>query len=190
MSIAGNSETPAVVRLSGAQEKWLSLLLCFYLSSLVVILSPESLLRERLCRPLKPIMEVLGLWQSWIVFAPELRRSNFHVLAGITYDDGSMQLFEFPRQERLTGIEKMRAERFRKWSKDRVSDPHYSFVLSDAARYIARLHADPLRRPLYVDFFSLSAPIPPPANGLVKPLPDHTQLRTFFVYKVQPGELQ
>lgn len=170
----------------------MTVVLSFYLFCIALIVSPDSALRNVLYKPVYPFLSALGFWQSWNVFAPRIRTENFHLLAVITFGDGTTALWEFPRQDLLTGLEQMRAERFRKWANDRIRYHEYAFLQPDAARYIARLHRTRTdsTEPKTVELMYFSIPIPPPAEGINKSLPLHTQHKTFFVYNVQPEDLK
>ncbi len=169
---------------------FMTVVLSFYLFCIILILSPDSALRNQLYKPVYPFLSALGFWQSWNVFAPTIRTENFHLLATITFIDGTTALWEFPRQDLLTGVEQMRAERFRKWANDRIRYHEYGFLQPDAARYIARLHHTESALPKTVDLTFFSIPIPPPTEGVDKALPEHTRHKTFFVYEVQPEDLK
>ncbi|HEY9713631.1 MAG TPA: hypothetical protein V6C72_09180, partial [Chroococcales cyanobacterium] len=156
-----NSAAASFKQPSVAARCLLSAGISIYLICLALILSPNSLWRDRLLHPFAPFLGGLGFWQSWNVFAPDIRKDNFHLLAVVSYNDGRQELWEFPRQEKLSGLEKMRAERFRKWANDRVRYVHFPYLLPDAARYIAHLHmpargSDRERYPAYVDLLLLS----------------------------------
>lgn len=168
----------------------MTVVLAFYLYCLALIISPDTTWRTAFYKPLHPFLSALGIWQSWNVFAPMIRTDNFHLLAVITYKNGVTSLWEFPRQDLLTGIEQMRAERYRKWVNDRLRYHEYSFLLPDAARYIARLHNHLDSPPAVVELMYFSAPIPPPDSTEAVKAPAHTQHKTIFVYQVEPGDLK
>lgn len=166
--------------------------LSFYLFCILLIISPDSALRNVLYKPVYPFLSALGFWQSWNVFAPTIRMENFHLLALVTFKDGTTTLWEFPRQDLLTGVAQMRAERFRKWANDRIRYHEYSFLQPDAARYIARLHRTGVdaTEPKTVELTIFSIPIPAPTAVISKDAPAHTRHKTFFVYDVQPEDLK
>lgn len=168
----------------------MSAFLVFYLFCITVTVCPQTALRNALYKPIYPFLAALGFWQSWNVFAPNIRTDNFHLLATVTFEDGTTALWEFPRQDLLTGVEQMRAERFRKWSNDRIRYHEYKFLQPDAARYIARLHRNNASPPKTVELAYFSADIPPPEKGINANLPEHTKHKTFFVYAVQPEDLK
>lgn len=167
-----------------------TLLFSTYIFIIGLMLFPHWPPRDLLIKPVQPFLGAFGLWQSWNVFSPEIRKENFHVTASITMKDGSVLLWEFPRPDRLSGIEKMRAQRFRKWVNDRVKNNTFGNVLPDAARYVARLHRDDANPPIAIALFSHSAPIEPPKPDVDTAAPPHWQQRLLYTYKVKPEDLK
>jgi hypothetical protein len=151
-----------------------------------LVLAPDTALRNTLIKPIEPFLGALGLWQAWNVFAPEVRKENFHLTAEITFADGTIEIWQFPRQEQLHGLTKARAERFRKWANGHIPYQAYSFMLGDTARYIAQLHKD--REPKTIAITYHSAQIPPFAQ-MDAALPAHSEHRVLFTYAVQPEDL-
>ncbi|HEY9787965.1 MAG TPA: hypothetical protein V6D17_21430 [Candidatus Obscuribacterales bacterium] len=166
------------------------LLITTYIFILGLMLLPSWPARDALIKPFQPFWGAFGLWQAWNLFSPEIRTENLHIVATITFKDGSIIVWEFPRQERRTGIDQMRAERFRKWVNDRVRKNTYGIVLPDAARFIARLHRNKENPPAGITIMIHSAPIPPPGVAPQAPLPTHYQHKTIYTYKVEAEDLQ
>lgn len=161
-----------------------------YVSLIALMLCPHWAPRDALIKPAEPFLGAFGLWQSWNVFSPNIREENFHITASVSYQDGSVALWEFPRQERFSGIEQMRAQRFRKWINDRIKNNTYDVVLPGAARYVARLHNDRANPPVSVALTVYSAPIPPPVPGQPVQLPPHWKQSVLFTYRVLPEDLK
>jgi hypothetical protein len=113
-------------------------------------------------------MYPLGLWQSWIMFAPNPAMHNAYVEAEVTFRDGSRTTWPFPRMEKLGYFERLRKERYRKWANERIifmfsrPDP----VLAEAAaKYVVRQvggRAD--NPPEKVELVRYRAFIPPPGR--------------------------
>jgi len=154
------------------------------------MLLPSWAPRDLLIQPVQPFLGAFGLWQAWNVFSPEIRKENYHLLALINFKDGSMSIWEFPRQESKAGIEQLRAHRFRKWSQDRVKNNTFGLVMPDTARYLARLHNSKNNPPVSVTISMLSANIPEPKKGNQDPLPPHAKPTTLFTYRVREGDLK
>ncbi len=154
------------------------------------MLLPSWAPRDLLIQPVQPFLGAFGLWQAWNVFSPEIRKENYHLFALINFKDGSMSIWEFPRQESKTGIEQLRAHRFRKWSQDRVKNNTFGLVMPDTARYLARVHNNKNNPPVSVTISMLSAKIPEPKKGKQDPLPPHAKPTTLFTYRVREGDLK
>lgn len=167
-----------------------SICIAGYIFSLGLMLLPSWPPRDMLIQPVQPFLGAFGLWQAWNVFSPEIRKENYHLFAIINFTDGSMSIWEFPRQENKTGIEQLRAHRHRKWSQDRVKNNTFGLVMPDTARYLARLHKDRNNPPVSITIAMLSANIPEPRKGSQEPLPPHSKATTLFTYKIREGDLQ
>ena len=117
-------------------------------------------------------MYPLGLWQSWIMFAPNPAMHNAYVEAEVTFRDGSRTTWTFPRMEKLGYFQRLRKERYRKWANERVV---YMFSRPDpvlaeaAAKYVVRqVGAGSDNPPEKVELVRYRAFIPPPGRrGLV-----------------------
>ena len=167
-----------------------SIAIAAYVFSLCLMLLPSWAPRDLLIQPVQPFLGAFGLWQAWNVFSPEIRKENYHLFAFVDFKDGSMSVWEFPRQEEKTGIEQLRAHRFRKWSQDRVKNNTFGLVMPDAARYIARIHNNKLNPPVAISISMLASDIPEPRKGTQEPLPPHMKRTTLFTYKVVEGDLK
>ncbi|MBK7837582.1 MAG: hypothetical protein IPJ49_07840 [Candidatus Obscuribacter sp.] len=66
----------------------------------------------------------LGLDQNFAVFAPVPRQRNPHLTALVHYKDGTTLLWNAPRMERLGFLEKIPAERYRKFYDDNTVWEH------------------------------------------------------------------
>jgi hypothetical protein len=191
--IAIQNSKPADVIAPIIATKWRvaqSVAIAAYVFSLCLMLLPSWAPRDLLIQPVQPFLGAFGLWQAWNVFSPEIRKENYHLLALVDFKDGSMSIWEFPRQEEKTGIEQLRAHRFRKWAQDRVKNNTFGLVMPDTARYVARIHNNKLNPPVAVTISMLSANIPEPRIGKQDPLPPHANKTTLFTYKVLEGDLR
>lgn len=190
---ANQNSNPADVVAPMIATKWRvahSAAIAAYVFSLCLMLLPSWAPRDLLIQPVQPFLGAFGLWQAWNVFSPEIRKENYHLLALVDFKDGSMSIWEFPRQEEKTGIEQLRAHRFRKWAQDRVKNNTFGLVMPDTARYVARIHNNSLNPPVAVTISMLSANIPEPRIGKQDPLPPHANKTTLFTYKVLESDLR
>jgi hypothetical protein len=101
--------------------------------------SPLIMLGKNLVRP---YFLWSGLFQSWDMFAPIPKGANTYIEAIVVYKDGSRNSWMFPRMEHLGLTEKVFEERYRKFADSLVRDDNDA-LLSDAARYIARMKSTP-----------------------------------------------
>lgn len=135
---------------------------------------PGSRFRNLMVQLVEPYVIKLGLWHSWDMFSPDPLAVNFNLEAHITFADGSLRIWEFPRMEKLGVWERYQKERFRKW-RERVRQDVYRAVWDDTARYIARQVHDPANPPVKVVLVRHWGSIPPP-----EPDPeDKTQVRDY-----------
>lgn len=105
----------------------------------------------------------LGLDQNFAVFAPVPRQRNPHLTALVHYKDGTTLLWNAPRMERLGFLEKIPAERYRKFYDDNTVWEHIPNFLPDIALYVARnSYFDRDNPPDTVSLIRYSSQIPPP----------------------------
>jgi hypothetical protein len=142
--------------------------------------------RTRVGKGLDVYMVYSGLSQGWAMFAPNPTSLNSHVEAEITYQNGRVRVWRFPRPEEIGYFERMFTERFRKWANDRLRMDANAALWPDAARYIARLNDDPTNRPVTVALVRYWSQIGPPGSKQPEPW-QHT---TFFTYTVTPADLR
>lgn len=60
-------------------------------------------------------MGLTGQWQYWDMFAPNPTRFDFHGDALLTFPDGSESVYALPRLAKMSILEKIPGERFRKY---------------------------------------------------------------------------
>jgi hypothetical protein len=167
-----------------------SLALVWHFSGILIWLSPANPLQEQLIGPFVWYLNYFGLWQSWALFvSPHM--VNYYMTAMVKFRDGTVQTWEFPRPEKMGYLERMFKERYRQWGVDALNSDAESYLRPDAARYIARLHnTDPNNPPVRVCIIRHWTYIPPPEEGLGKPLPaEEDGQEVIFDTDVQPGDL-
>src|SRR5688500_10191852 len=62
---------------------------------------PGSNFRNTMVRAVETYVIKIGLWHSWDMFSPDPLAVNFNVIAHITFADGTIRAWEFPRMEKL-----------------------------------------------------------------------------------------
>ncbi len=148
-------------------EKWkralISAFVLFHIYIMAVWGLPGSTFRYFLAKPVEDYVIFTGLWHSWDMFSPDPLAINFNLKAEITYQNGVVRTWTFPRMEKLGYWDRFQKERFRKW-RERVRMDMYSVIWDDTARYVARINDTPTNHPVQVSLIREWQPIPMPAN--------------------------
>jgi hypothetical protein len=169
------------------------LLLVTYFGCILTWLSLEGPFKNALLYFVKPVIGATCIGQSWSVFSPEVRNSNYHETALIYFQDGSVKLYEFPRMEKLDYLKRFRREKFRKMFCDCMPWPPYTQFQSDFAKYVARANTCPDNHPIMVTLVHnwRLMPIADPNHWVNRDnLPEHTHQTPYYIYYVQPEDLK
>jgi hypothetical protein len=135
----------------------------------------------------RPYFVWSGLFQSWDMFSPTPKAVNTYLEAMIIRQDGSTEFWGFPRMELLSYAERYYRERYRKYEEN-LLDSRYSALWPDAARQVARLHANPADPPQTVMLLVRWSNIVQRADGSFERSP--WDAHVFFTYAVKPEDLQ
>lgn len=184
-----SSPTARPVRPAITQRWWgrilINAFLVWHLFAVTIWLLPESELRQSWFGLVSPYMTLTGFMQSWSMFSPNPAGIEVHVEARITYAEGRVRSWFYPRMASLGYIERYRHERFRKLIEMAQPDEN-RMVWPSLARYAARRNnLYPGNPPVFVALVQHFRPIPPPGMLFA---PDQTYV--FFQTPVQPGELR
>lgn len=138
----------------------------------------------------RPYILWAGLFQGWNMFAPEPMKVNGYVEALITYNDGEIHKWKFPRMEELGYTQRYFKERYRKFANEYVRMDSFAAIRPDVARRIARLNNhDPSNPPAVVLLVWYSSQIAPPGpDGSYRSTP--LRANVLFTYFVKPGDLE
>jgi hypothetical protein len=175
----------------------------FILLHLYIMVSwgmPGWRLRDVMIAPVQRYVIYSGIWHSWDMFSPEPLAINFNVYAEVARQDGTTNIWEFPRMEKLGLNERFQKERYRKW-RERVRQDSYNMIWRDTARFIARQERNPTNPPVRVALVRQWEPIPaptqtagtPPAIADFQPIPETYLLSKtfrFYTYYVTPEDLK
>ena len=148
-------------------------------------ISPEGPLKAAILPYISPIVAATGIGQSWSVFSPDVREANYHETALITYKDGLLKLYEFPRMQKLDYLKRFRDEKFRKLFFDCMPWPEYKQFLPDFAQYVADCNESPSNPPQMISLIhhNCRTPEPDPDHWISRSdLPEHTVQHTYYVY--------
>lgn len=132
------------------------------LAAIIATNLPDSTLRSDLMASGQPYLNVLGLDQSWALFAPDPRRVLIDLRGVVTFDDGSTATWRFPRNGALVGT--YRDYRWRKWTENAISDANAATLWKSAAVWAAKEKARPGRRAARVKLVRRIAPLNPPGQ--------------------------
>jgi hypothetical protein len=132
---------------------------------------PSSALRDATLPAVEPYVRVVGLDQTWNLFAPDPPRVTFEVIAEIDYADGSRGEWYPPRNDR-----------WRKWL-GAVRLDRNQRLWEPTAAWITGNHDHAGRRPVTVTLVRRGRVLPPPGSGVARPA---LQEFPFFTYQV-PG---
>jgi hypothetical protein len=128
-----------------------------------------------------------GLFQSWDMFGPDPKSVNSYLEAIVIYDDGSSQLWSFPRMEVLSYTDRYFKERYRKYGEN-LQNNEFADLWPDAARYIARLNSTSTHRVEKVMLVVRWSAIIPRSDNTYDRGP--WDVNVFYTYAVKPEDLQ
>lgn len=168
-----------------------NLFIIFHLAAFFAWCLPiQSLIVSNFKNRIKPYMFATGLFQGWDMFAPDPLRLNIRVDAEITYRDGSVRAWQYPRMDKLGFVDRYFKERYRKYATEYLRVDEYAALRPDSARLLARVNNDqPSNPPVTVTLFRSWSEIQPAhPDGSYEEGP-WTRV-SFFTYTVTPGDLQ
>jgi hypothetical protein len=157
----------------------ISLFLTITVLSIVIWNMPDSYLRATVQPIVTPYVALVGLDQSWRIFAPDPRQTSLFIHARIEYDDGSESRWDMPAGD---VIGPYRSYRWRKWA-DQVRQDARSAMWEPTARYLASLHTADGRTPTRVTLVRTWADVPALGSG------DAAEWHEFeyFIYELEPS---
>jgi hypothetical protein len=180
---------PAAGRPS-AQPWWvragINAFILWHLFALTIWLLPgSSVLRRSVVRLVHPYMVFTGFAQNWNMFSPNPSDLDLYWEARITYANGQVRSWNFPRMSDLGYVERYRRERFRKMIEFANPDTN-RMVWPSLAKYAAqRNHTDPRNSPVAVELVRHFRIVPPP-GGTFAPYQTYSILKT----PISPEDLQ
>jgi hypothetical protein len=125
-------------------------------------LLPNSVLRQSCAELVRPYLMLTGLAQGWTMFSPNPSDVDLYIEARITYANGQVRGWNYPRMIDMGYVERYRRERFRKMIEIANQDTS-RMVWPSLARYAARRNnTDPRNRPVSVELVRHFRIVPPP----------------------------
>ncbi|MBS1955561.1 MAG: hypothetical protein JST89_15370 [Cyanobacteria bacterium SZAS-4] len=170
-------------------RKWIaSVFIVTYICTTTLSLLPVSKIRNALFDPIRPLVLYSGLWQNFILFAPDPPKSNVGLTATITKRNGETAQWQHPVRKGLNIFDHCNKERYVSFCSYYAN---YNEVFRpDFARFIARSYRDDGNPPQTVTLERYWSDIPPPNIGLsqaVAPTENHCPV---FTYSVKSSDLQ
>lgn len=168
----------------------ISVFVVFNLTAIAAWIWPKSTISNPMVRIAAPYLRFLSMDQSWPMFAWP-RTFNMHVSAVAAFADGTTAETRLPWEPRAGFWERYR--KVRTWMKFAEAVGMYGAYPNPAlwesyARYVARLHA--ARRPISVTLVCHWSDIPPPPEGYGRPVPEETNRRPYYTYRVTDEDLK
>jgi hypothetical protein len=172
-----------------ARHRWgrvlVNAFILWHLFALTIWLLPQCALRQDCIALVTPYMTYTGFMQGWTMFSPNPANMDLYVEARITYADGRVRGWNFPRMVRLGYLDRYRQERWRKLIENGHLDEN-QMVWPSLARYAARRNnLYPGNPPVSVALVRHFRPIPPPGLLLAS-----FRTYTFFNTPISAQDLQ
>ena len=135
----------------------------------------------------EPLAFFTGLGQNWNLFSTP-RKNNFHTSCVVTFTDGSLRLYEFPRVEYFDCFEKFRRYKLRQLFYHYLPNPIGEKYRPSMARFLVEAFADSVNPPERMSFDFNYCFISEPGehgdtmdpHGIKK---NHINRSTIFVYE-------
>lgn len=147
--------------------------------------APSAVLKQAIVNPIKTFWLFWGLEQNWALFSPIIKDINYHTVGIVTRQDGSNEIWEAPRMDKLDLLERFRQEKYRKWSIDSLPWPDHKEFWPYIARYVGRQKYRADNPPAKFTLLLFWTKIPPPLTSFTSrgQLPPHTSCNNVFTYE-------
>lgn len=163
-------------RVNRLEKRWwlrraVNLFIAWHLFALFIWLVPsQSAIVQACVGTVRPYMIMTAFAQSWSMFSPNPDHLDVFLEAKITYANGQVKSWEFPRMVHMNYAKKYEEERWRKMTEVVTHGSNHE-LWPALARYAARRNnSDPQNPPVKVELIQHSRIIPPPGQ----PIPPYT----------------
>ncbi len=163
-------------RVNRLEKRWwlrraINLFIVWHLFALFIWLVPsQSAIVQACVGTVRPYMIMTAFAQSWSMFSPNPDHLDVFLEAKITYANGQVKFWEYPRMAHMSYAKKYEEERWRKMIEVVTHGGNHELWPS-LARYAARVNnPDPHNLPVKVELIQHSRLIPPPGQ----PIPPYT----------------
>lgn len=132
-----------------------------------------------------------GLEQNWTMFSG-LRKANFHMLAVMTFEDGTQKLYEYPRMDLMDQGEHFVHEKRRTLFYEYLPGRWGRKYIPSMARYLVWCNQDRKNNPQIITYIYNFANVPEPDEKKwvhFQDLPWHWDKTPYFVYRVKQSDL-
>ena len=189
-----DERVPFVVSFSRGRKILITSLIACYFGSIAIWNMFDCPLKAQLIALFRIPVDLFAFEQTWNMFAPGVRYTNYHLIAVITFADGSSKLYEFPRMEMMDALEKYRKEKMRKLFIDNIPTTTFDIYLPDICASMARANYDKQNPPTLVTVSLHQSEIPTPNESNPPPprfgMRQRVQSVTLIVYKVRHEDLE
>lgn len=136
--------------------------------------------------PVKYYLQCTGLWQYWDMFAPDPLKIDVFMDANVTYSDGTVSTFEYPRMVKMGFGSRYFNERYRKFF-ERVNGVHLEYLWEPIAFRIAqKMDVRPGNPPVQVELVRHWLPVSAPGE----PQPTEYKSAVFYTSAIDPAALK
>jgi hypothetical protein len=157
----------------------------FFVSAQLIAFSHFENLKPYLRPYTRPIGVGLGIEQMWLMFSPDVRRTNYHSNAVFTFEDGTTRLYEFPRMDKRDYLTRFFQFKLQKLFDDVMANPVGKPYRPSIAEYLISCFETPQNKVERVSFI-FNYTNTPKIDGEHVPkrseLPDHYTKSNYFEY--------
>ncbi|MDX2104961.1 MAG: hypothetical protein SFY67_01035 [Candidatus Melainabacteria bacterium] len=157
----------------------------FFISAQLIAVSHWDSLKPILRPYTAPVGVGLGIEQMWLMFSPDVRRTNYHSTAVFTFADGTCRLYEFPRMDKRDYWTRFRQFKLQKLFDDIMANPVGKPYRPAIAEYIISCFENPQNKVERVSFIFNYTNTPKIDSDKIPPreaLPEHFSKANYFEY--------
>ena len=184
-------------RVNHLEKRWwlrraVNLFIIWHMFAVFIWLMPSNSALVQLCvSTVRPYMVMTAFAQSWSMFSPNPDQMDVYLEAKITYANGRVKSWEFPRMVHFSYAKRYEEERWRKMTEVVTHGSNHQ-LWPIMARYAARQNnPDPSNPPVSVVLIQHSRIVPPPGQPIPAyaaiPLQDRVNPAVTIIH---PGDLK
>lgn len=164
-------------------------LLINFLAKVRVHLPLDRTFFKTLYRPVDAYLSFFSIYQDWLMFAPNPTRMNASLSAEILFEDGSSDIYRFPRSAEMGIVDKYtHGEKYRKIITEAIRNDSHSWMWKDTAKFALRKMKEKSfsKIPLKVHLYRHWAETPPMTKKFIphgESIPGEKKYK-FYTYEV------